>query len=271
MMDDCMNASEMDSYLLTTARPGPSAPAFRDSPPPAIPAGPYVASKATWDKVAAVLLLIPALPVIGVCWLLVRLLNPGPGFYSQTRLGKDGVPYPIIKIRTMRHDVEKHTGGARWSTAGDTRVFAFGRFLRKTHLDELPQLFNVLRGHMSLVGPRPERPEIIAALNLIKQVPGYEHRLMVKPGVTGLAQLQLPADSDILSVRNKVEYDLFYIERQSFWLDLRLVLATAAKAIGVGHKGIRRFFFLPRKDDVAEVFATRVSLTDSPSGRFQPA
>lgn len=266
-----MNSPDLQSYRPATARPGSVAPDPRETPPPVPPAGVYVATKAMWDKVFALLILLPALPVIGVCWLLVRVLSPGPGFYSQTRLGKDGVPYPIYKIRTMRHNVEKQTGGAKWSTAGDTRVFAFGKFLRKTHLDELPQLFNVLTGHMSLVGPRPERPEIIAALNLIRQVPGYEHRLMVKPGVTGLAQLQLPADSDILSVRNKVEYDLFYIERQSFWLDVRLVLATAAKAVGVGHKGIRLFFFLPRKDDVAEVFALRVSLTDTPSGRFQPA
>ncbi len=121
------------------------------------------------------------------------------------------------------------------------------------------------------VGPRPERPEIIEALNLVKQVPGYEHRLLVKPGVTGLAQLQLPADSDILSVRNKVVYDLFYIERQSMWLDLRLILATALKAFGAGHRTIQRLFFLPRKDDVVEVFGGRIIVTESPSGRFQPA
>lgn len=267
-----MNSPELKSYRPTTARPGAVAPAAPEwASPPVLPIGSYAATKSVWDKVAAVALLIPALPVIGACWLIVRVLSRGPGLYSQTRLGRGGVPYRIVKIRTMHHNVEKHTGGAKWSTAGDTRVFAFGKFLRKTHLDELPQLLNVLRGDMSLVGPRPERPEIIAALNLIKQVPGYEHRLMVKPGVTGLAQLQLPADSDILSVRNKVAYDLFYIERQSMWLDFRLVLATAAKAVGIGHKGIRALFFLPRKDDVVEVFATRVTVSDSPSGRFQPA
>ena len=267
-----MNSPEPQTQRPTTARPSAVALCrVTQSPPPTIPVGWYLALKPVIDVVAGAFLLVCALPVIGFSWLMVRLLSPGPGFYVQTRLGKNGQPFRIVKIRSMHYNVEKNTGGAKWSMAGDTRVFGFGKFLRKTHLDELPQLFNVILGQMSLVGPRPERPEIIDALNLVKQVPGYEHRLMVKPGVTGLAQLQLPADSDILSVRNKVVYDLFYIERQSFWLDLRLVLATAFKAVGVGHRGIQKWFFLPRKDVVVEVFGARVHIVESPSGRFQPA
>lgn len=267
-----MNSPESNTLRPTAARPSVVALfSTPQTPPPVIPMGLYSFLKPTVDIFAGAILLVFALPVIGFCWLLVRIFSPGPGFYVQTRLGKDGRPYRIVKIRSMHHNVEKKTGGAKWSTAGDTRVFGFGKFLRKTHLDELPQLFNVVLGHMSLVGPRPERPEIINALNLVKQVPGYEHRLMVKPGVTGLAQLQLPADSDILSVRNKVVYDLFYIERQSFWLDFRLVMATAFKAVGVGHRGIQKLFFLPKKDDVVEVFGARVLVSESPSGRFQPA
>ena len=271
----------MNSPDLKTLRPStssdtarPSCAALRPTSqtfPPTLPGGVYASVKSYVDVVGAFLILVAALPLIGACWLLVRILSPGPGFYVQTRLGKNGRPYKIVKIRSMHHNVETHTGGAKWSTAGDTRIFGFGKLLRKTHLDELPQLFNVVIGQMSLVGPRPERPEIIDALNLVKQVPGYEHRLMVKPGVTGLAQLQLPADSDILSVRNKVVYDLFYIERQSFWLDLRLVVGTGMKAIGLSHQGIQKLFFLPHKDVVVEVFGGRVIVSESPSGRFQPA
>jgi lipopolysaccharide/colanic/teichoic acid biosynthesis glycosyltransferase len=223
--------------------------------------------KACVDVVAAVLLLIPGLPVIGLSWLLVKLFSPGPGFYVQTRLGKNGRPYRIIKIRSMHHNVEKVTGGAKWSTAGDTRIFKLGKLLRKTHLDELPQLFNVLKGEMSLVGPRPERPEIINTLKLNDLVPGYDQRLLVKPGVTGLAQLQLPADSDIQSVKEKVVYDLFYIRRQSLWLDLRLIVATAAKAAGLSPNAIRRIFLLPNRETIENGSANRSVI----GSRFQPA
>ena len=110
----------------------------------------------------------------------------------------------------MYHDCERLTG-ARWSTPGDNRVTWIGKILRATHIDELPQLFNILRGEMSLVGPRPERPEIVVGLELA--IPCYRDRLQVRPGVTGLAQVQLPPDTDLESVRRKVAYDLYYIER----------------------------------------------------------
>jgi lipopolysaccharide/colanic/teichoic acid biosynthesis glycosyltransferase len=238
----------------------------------AVPTGLYLSLKPFLDIVMALVLLIPALPLILLCWLAVKLTSRGPGFYTQLRVGRNGRLYRIVKIRTMHYNVESRTGGAKWSTVGDCRVFKIGRFLRKTHLDELPQLFNVLMGQMSLVGPRPERPEIIDSLNLIKQVPGYGNRLLVKPGVTGLAQLQLPADSDILSVRHKIVYDLYYIHHQNPWLALRLLLATAAKAFGVGPKTIRAIFMLPERAQVADVFTARVTVPNTAlSGRFQPA
>src|SRR5262249_55076608 len=149
--------------------------------------------------------------------------------------------------------------GVRWARKHDDRVFPVGRFLRYTHIDELPQLLNVLSGDMSLVGPRPERPEVIQAKGLEQVVPGYRHRLLVKPGLTGLAQLQLPADSDLTSVRHKVVYDLYYVQRQGLLLDVRLVLGTLLRAAGAGPRLIRRVCLLPSRQTVAEVFHSNVT------------
>jgi lipopolysaccharide/colanic/teichoic acid biosynthesis glycosyltransferase len=190
----------------------------------------YACCKPVLDGGLALVLLVAAAPVILVCWLLVRLTSRGPGLYSQTRVGLRGRVYTIYKIRTMYDRCESRTG-PRWSQAGDPRVTPLGRLLRKTHLDELPQLWNVLRGQMSLVGPRPERPEFVAVL--ARSIPGYVDRLQVRPGVTGLAQVQLPADSGLDSVRRKLACDLCYLERQGVWLDLRILLATAGKVVGV--------------------------------------
>ena len=143
--------------------------------------------------------------------------------YCQIRLGLNGRRFTIYKIRSMYHDCERVTG-PRWSMPGDKRVTWIGKLLRATHIDELPQLWNIIRGDMSLVGPRPERPEIVVTLELA--IPCYQHRLQVRPGVTGLAQVQLPPDTDLESVRRKVAYDLYYIEHSSLWLDIRLIVAT---------------------------------------------
>ena len=139
-----------------------------------------------------------AAPFIFVAALLVKLTSRGPAFYSQVRLGLDGRPFYIRKLRTMYHNCERLSGPC-WSTANDCRITPVGRFLRRSHIDELPQLWNVLCGEMSLVGPRPERPELIPTL--ARSIPGYRHRLEVRPGVTGLAQIQLPPDTDLDSVR----------------------------------------------------------------------
>jgi lipopolysaccharide/colanic/teichoic acid biosynthesis glycosyltransferase len=175
-------------------------------------------------------MLVAAAPVVAICVFLVRLTSRGPGLYRQTRVGLKGRVYMIVKVRTMYHNCEGHSG-PKWSPVGDPRVTPLGRFLRRTHLDELPQLWNVLKGEMSLVGPRPERPEFIPTL--AQAIPRYRERLNVRPGVTGLAQVQLPADTDLNSVRRKLAYNLHYSQQVSLWLDLRLLLATAGKVLGV--------------------------------------
>lgn len=218
----------------------------------------YRSMKPSVDFIAAALLMIPALPLILFAWAAVRLTSKGPGFYTQTRRGRDGKSYRILKIRSMYHNVELKSG-VQWSCGiNDQRIFWLGKLLRKTHLDELPQLLNVLRGEMSLVGPRPERPEVIDKKGLHNHVPGYGVRSFVHPGVTGLAQVQLPADSDVVSVRHKVYYDLYYIVNQSFWLDARIAGATFLKTMGVGPTWLRRLFFLPSREAVVRQFLSLI-------------
>ncbi len=232
----------------------------------------YSAVKPALDFLVAVPMAVLLAPVIAGGWLLVRLSSPGPGIYIQTRSGQGGRPFPIYKLRSMAFNCEARTG-AQWACLkNDMRVTAVGKFIRATHLDELPQLANVLRGEMSLVGPRPERPEVIAAKGLAEVVPGYTHRLSVKPGVTGLAQIQLPADTGLSSVRHKVAYDLYYITHQSLWLDLRIVAATAFKAAGMGPAWLRRLFRLPSREQVAAGFVARVAFPParSSSVRLHP-
>ncbi|HUR54358.1 MAG TPA: sugar transferase [Gemmataceae bacterium] len=230
----------------------------------------YAAVKVGFDYVVALLALPFALVLIAFAALATKLTSPGPVFYTQTRLGLNGRKYKIIKIRSMHHNCEAKTG-VQWSQKGDSRVTRLGQILRVTHIDELPQLWNVLRGERSLVGPRPERPEVIAAKGLEQLVPGYRHRLLVKPGVTGLAQVQLPADSDITGVRYKVVYDLYYVQNQSLLLDLRLIAATVLKAAGIGPRWIRRVFFLPNRTRVAEVFRENLGGGSGELPQLQPA
>lgn len=230
----------------------------------------YAAAKVGFDYLIALLALPFALVLVGFAAVATKLTSPGPVFYTQTRLGLNGRKYQIIKIRSMRHNIEAQTG-IQWSQKGDSRVTRLGKILRATHVDELPQLWNVLRGEMSIVGPRPERPEVIAAKGLEQLVPGYRHRLLVKPGVTGLAQVQLPADSDITGVRYKVVYDLYYVQNQSLLLDLRLMAATVLKAAGVGPKWIRRVFLLPNRAKVADVFRDNLAGGSGELPQLQPA
>jgi lipopolysaccharide/colanic/teichoic acid biosynthesis glycosyltransferase len=197
----------------------------------------YEAVKAAGDFAAALVLLVLTAPVLLAIMALVRLTSSGPALYSQVRLGKGGRPFRIWKFRTMTHDCERHSG-VRWSTRGDPRVTPLGRVLRATHLDELPQLWNILRGDMSLIGPRPERPEF--ATQLEKVIPHYRERLRVRPGVTGLAQVQLPPDSDVEGVRRKVACDLVYIRHLSFWLDLRITALTVFHVFGLPCHGLCR-------------------------------
>jgi lipopolysaccharide/colanic/teichoic acid biosynthesis glycosyltransferase len=181
-------------------------------------------------RILAGLLLVAAAPLIAVLLLLVRLTSPGPAIYRQVRMGRGGRLFTIYKIRTMRLDAEADTGPV-WAARRDPRVTPVGRVLRWTHLDELPQLVNIVRGEMCLLGPRPERPEI--AVELARYLPDYAERLAVLPGVTGLAQVRLPADEDLEGVRRKLQVDREYIERASLRLDLRILLCTALKVCGV--------------------------------------
>ncbi len=190
----------------------------------------YLACKYAADFVLALLLSVPALPLIAAAALLVKLTSRGPAFYTQTRVGENGRLFTIWKLRSMIHNCESLTG-PRWSMPGDPRVTRIGALLRASHLDELPQLLNVLRGEMSLIGPRPERPEFVPELE--RELPGYWQRLTIRPGVTGLAQVQLPPDSDITSVRRKLAHDLYYIRHLSPWLDLRLFVCTAVYTLGL--------------------------------------
>jgi len=182
----------------------------------------YSVIKMTVEWGLSLILLVLAAPILAIVAVLVKISSPGPVFYNQLRLGQDGREYRVYKIRTMLNECE--VAGAVWAVQDDPRVTPIGRFLRETHLDEIPQLWNVLRGEMSLIGPRPERPEIATQLESV--MPTYRERLLVRPGITGLAQLRLPADSDVSGVRRKLSHDLYYIRERGFILDLQIVLST---------------------------------------------
>ena len=181
-------------------------------------------------RVLAAILLIPAIPFMLLLVALVRLTSPGPGIFRQVRVGRGGRIFTMYKIRTMRHDAEASTGPV-WAQTHDPRLTRIGRFIRRLHMDELPQLVNVVKGEMVLVGPRPERPEFTQVL--AKEVDGYLDRLAVRPGITGLAQINLPPDTDFDSVRRKLVLDLAYIREAGPGLDLRILVWTALRICGM--------------------------------------
>ena len=205
----------------------------------------YLPLKACLDAVAALVLLVLTLPVILAAWLLVKLTSRGPAFYCQTRLGKNDRDFTLFKIRTMVHDAEATTGPV-WAESDDPRTTAVGHFLRTTHIDELPQLLNVVLGQMSLVGPRPERPEIVAQLDF--ELPCYQDRRNVRPGITGLAQLKLPSDQDVECVRRKLVYDLYYVRHTNPWLDFRIILFSCGRLLKRFTAPLGRPFDLPSRD-----------------------
>jgi len=190
----------------------------------------YHSVKPWFDRCVAAVLLVIFAPVFGICALLIKLTSRGPVLYKQERVGEKGQIFEILKLRTMHVNAEKCTG-PMWSPGdNDPRVTTFGRFLRRSHLDELPQLVNVLRGEMSLVGPRPERPYFVEQLR--KVVPDYEKRLAVKPGITGLAQVRSGYDRTIRDVRRKVKLDSMYIRRMCWWVDFVVMARTFRKFVG---------------------------------------
>lgn len=180
------------------------------------------AAKRMFDVLASGLLLILTLPVIALFAALVKLDSRGPAFFRQTRVGLYGQPFEVIKLRSMRTDAEKD--GARWAEKDDPRVTRLGRFIRKVRIDELPQTWRVLRGQMSFVGPRPEVPQFVADLE--EQLPFYAERHMVKPGITGWAQINYPYGASIEDARHKLEYDLYYAKNYTPFLDLLILLQT---------------------------------------------
>lgn len=190
-------------------------------------------TKRIMDFSISLVVLIVGMPIWLLIALLVRLTSPGPALYSQERVGKNGISFKMYKFRSMRADAEK--GVPIWAQKNDPRVTPFGRFMRKTHLDEIPQFWNVLKGDMSLVGPRPERGFFVNQLS--KEIPYYRRRLKVRPGITGLGQAMMyKYDESTDDVRNKLKYDLMYIESMSFRLDIKILLRTAYKmTTGKGH------------------------------------
>ena len=176
------------------------------------------------DIVAGLLGLIVAAPLVLICAALVKLTSAGPVFYHQVRVGQHGKNFQVHKFRSMRQDAEAETG-AVWAKAGnDPRVTRVGKILRRTRLDELPQLWNVLVGHMSMVGPRPERPEFVR--DLTTQIPFYGQRHVVKPGVTGWAQVRYSYGATVEDAMEKLQYDLYYIKNLSMPLDMYIILET---------------------------------------------
>ena len=189
----------------------------------------------------SLLLIIVTAPIMLIIAILVKLTSPGPVIYTQTRVGLDrragrasrrdtrrrddvgGLPFTIYKFRTMRTDAEKGTG-AVWASNDDSRVTSIGKVLRQFRLDELPQLFNVLRGDMNLVGPRPERPSIFAKLR--EEIPDYQQRQRARPGITGWAQVNQSYDTNLDDVKRKVQFDVEYIHRRGLTEDLKIMLRT---------------------------------------------
>jgi len=187
--------------------------------------GTYKVFKRVVDAGLAFVLLLISLPISASAAILVRLTSRGSIIYKQKRLGKDGKPFTLYKFRTMITGAEERTGPV-WASEDDPRITRLGRQLRRCRLDELPQLVNVLKGNMSVIGPRPERPYFVEKLK--KKIPNYTERLKVKPGLTGLAQVSHTYDISVEDVRRKVEYDLLYINKISLPLDLKILLKTVA-------------------------------------------
>jgi sugar transferase (PEP-CTERM system associated) len=178
--------------------------------------------KRTMDILVALLLLGLLWPLMGMAIILIKRDSPGPAIFSQARVGEGKRVFTLYKFRSMIHDAEQN--GAVWAEQNDPRITKIGHWLRKTRIDELPQLINVIRGDMSLVGPRPERPEFVRDLE--KEIPYYYIRHTVKPGITGWAQIMYPYGSTKKDALNKLEYELFYIKNMSLLLDVKILCRT---------------------------------------------
>ena len=180
----------------------------------------YLAAKRFFDFTSALMLAIAMLIPMAIVALVIRLDSPGPAIFKQERLGQDGKPFMMYKFRSMIQDAE--SCGPVWSQKEDARCTRVGRVIRKVRIDELPQLFNIIRGDMSVVGPRPERTHFYREFDLY--IPDFKYRLMAKPGLTGLAQVNGGYD---LLPEEKIVYDLEYMANRTLWMDFKLILKTA--------------------------------------------
>ena len=216
----------------------------------------YLPCKAALEFMIALGLSVLAAPLVVLGALSVKLTSRGPAFYCQARLGKDGREFTLFKLRTMVKDAEMLTGPV-WADRDDPRITPVGRILRSGHIDELPQLLNVLLGQMSLIGPRPERPEMVPRLET--ELPHYGDRLKVRPGMTGMAQLRLPPDSTLQCVRRKLVYDLYYVRKVNPWLDARILLLTFARLFVDGLKTAWQPLGLPPWETVTQHVPAAVS------------
>lgn len=209
--------------------------------------GPYLNLRHWLERGVAAVLLLLCSPLIVFLMALVRLTSPGPAIYQQIRLGWRGRPFVLFKLRTMYDKAEAESGPV-WASEHDPRVTPLGRFLRFMHLDELPQLWNIVKGEMSFIGPRPERPEFVRVL--MTRIPNYCHRMTVRPGIVGLSQVNLPPDHSFQSAQRKQLLDLEYIEQASPSLDLRISLYTGFLVFGIRSRALRHLLGLARQLDV---------------------
>ncbi len=189
--------------------------------------------KRLMDVFTSLIILIISFPVIISAAIAIKLESRGPVFFKQQRSGMNGITFRIIKFRSMYEDAEKHTGPV-WSSKDDPRVTRVGKIVRRVRIDELPQMINVLKGEMSIVGPRPERPFFVEKLS--QEIPYYKRRLKVRPGITGWAQVKHKYDESVEDVKIKLRYDLFYIENMSLRMDFKIIMRTIFVVLfGQGH------------------------------------
>ena len=179
-------------------------------------------SRTVVHRLAALIGVLLSLPIVLVTAILIKLESRGPIFYKQDRVGKNGKPFTLIKFRSMRVDAE--ADGPVWASKGDDRTTRIGRIIRKVRIDEIPQFWNILRGEMSFVGPRPERPHFVA--QLAQEIPYYEQRHLIAPGLTGWAQIKYPYGASIEDAREKLQYDLFYIKNHTLVFDAIILFET---------------------------------------------
>lgn len=175
------------------------------------------------NRILALIGLVLSFPIALIAALIISIESRGGIFYKQERVGRDGNVFRLIKFRSMRSDAEAD-GKPVWASNSDSRATTFGKFMRKTRIDEIPQFWNILKGEMSFIGPRPERPHFVA--ELAKEIPFYDHRHLVAPGLTGWAQIKYPYGASVSDAREKLQYDLYYIKNQSIALDAIIIFET---------------------------------------------